>query len=334
MSAIEQELLGPVLRDVSRSFYQSLRILPGAVRPQISLAYLLARTSDTLADLEIVPAAERLRALDWFSRRVAGGETAPYDFSPWLKSETNGAELLLLEKVEGILSALKLLEEGDQSLVRQVLATIFSGQRLDLQRFSQASSRQIVPLETSNDLEDYTFRVAGTVGEFWTRLCHRHLIPSQPEPAPTRIQSAIRFGQGLQLVNILRDLAPDLRMGRCYLPRAELQRENLEPAELLQPENWPRLRPLHQRWVDQAEEYLREGWAYTLDWPRGLWRVRLACAWPILIGLQTLKLLRVGNPLDPAVRIKISRTELRALLFQSLWKLPFPRAWARLPDSG
>ena len=48
-------LLGGLLRDVSRSFYKTLAILPGSIRPQISLAYLLARTTDTIADTEIVP---------------------------------------------------------------------------------------------------------------------------------------------------------------------------------------------------------------------------------------------------------------------------------------
>ncbi len=54
--------LTSLLRDVSRSFYWTVRILPGAIRPQIGLAYLLARATDTIADTEIVPVTERLQA--------------------------------------------------------------------------------------------------------------------------------------------------------------------------------------------------------------------------------------------------------------------------------
>jgi farnesyl-diphosphate farnesyltransferase len=49
--------LTDLLKATSRSFYLTLRVLPAAVRPQISLAYLLARTTDTIADTEIVPLA-------------------------------------------------------------------------------------------------------------------------------------------------------------------------------------------------------------------------------------------------------------------------------------
>ena len=40
------ELLTSHLRAVSRSLYPSLRILPPSIRPQLSVAYLLARAAD------------------------------------------------------------------------------------------------------------------------------------------------------------------------------------------------------------------------------------------------------------------------------------------------
>ena len=50
------DLLTDILESVSRSFYLTLKMLPAAVRPQIGLAYLLARTSDTIADTELIAA--------------------------------------------------------------------------------------------------------------------------------------------------------------------------------------------------------------------------------------------------------------------------------------
>ena len=45
-----KQLRGEVLRSVSRSFYLSLRVLPKPLRDPLSLAYLLARATDTIAD--------------------------------------------------------------------------------------------------------------------------------------------------------------------------------------------------------------------------------------------------------------------------------------------
>src|SRR5262249_32426307 len=53
------DLVGDLLRRVSRSFYLSLAILPSSLREPIGLAYLLARASDTVADTRLLPPPER-----------------------------------------------------------------------------------------------------------------------------------------------------------------------------------------------------------------------------------------------------------------------------------
>src|SRR6266699_2522820 len=80
------ELLTSLLKQVSRSFYLTLRVLPGAIRPQIELAYLLARATDTIADTEIIPVETRLQALDALRERILGKKTTPLDlreFAGW-----------------------------------------------------------------------------------------------------------------------------------------------------------------------------------------------------------------------------------------------------------
>jgi len=63
----------------------------------------------------------------------------------------------------------------------------------------------------------------GCVGEFWTRICRAHLFPTAVLDDAFLLSNGVRFGKGLQLVNILRDLPVDLRHGRCYLPSVDLQ---------------------------------------------------------------------------------------------------------------
>jgi farnesyl-diphosphate farnesyltransferase len=330
MAHAPDPLPADLLRDVSRSFYLTLRLLPRAVRTQIGLAYLLARTTDTIADTGLVPAAERLDALEFLRRRIAGSAAPPVDFGALASQQGAPAERVLLERCEQSLALLAALPPADLELVRRVLETIAGGQALDLRRFAGASAPQIAALQTDEELDDYTYRVAGCVGEFWTRLCHAHLLPRLSFDGPFSVATGVRFGKGLQLTNILRDLAADLRQGRCYLPRPRLAALGLAPADLLEPANLGRLRPLYDEYLAAAEAHLRAGWAYTNALPWTQPRLRLACALPILIGIETHKLLRAGNPLGSPRPIKISRRDVKRLFRRAVLLYPWAGAWQRM----
>jgi len=330
-----RDLLTTLLRDVSRSFYLSLWLLPSRVRRPIALGYLLARATDTLADTSLVPVSHRLAALDDLCSRIHRRRAEPVDFSAWATSQNADAtpgERILLARVEEAVSALGTLPEDDQALVRSVLATITSGQGLDLRRFDGARRERVVSLPDAAALDDYTYRVAGCVGEFWTRVCRAHLFPGTPLDVEALIADGVRFGKGLQLVNILRDLPKDLAQGRCYLPEDELRAIGLAPADLLDVSHEPRLWPMYMRWLERAEAHLMAGWRYTTTLPRSQVRVRLACAMPVLIGLRTLRELRKGGVLDPSRRIKVSRAIVRGILWRSIVRLPFGTWWNGLAD--
>src|SRR5204862_5243828 len=128
-----------LLKNVSRSFYTTLRVLPRKIRPQIGLAYLLARTSDTIADTELVSLESRLRSLEWLRARIAGLTNAPIDLGELGKGQSLDSERVLLEQCEASLRLLEQLSPGDKKLVRKVLETITAGQKLDLIRFAAAS---------------------------------------------------------------------------------------------------------------------------------------------------------------------------------------------------
>src|SRR5262249_20085024 len=100
--------------------------------------------------------------------------------------------------------------------------------------------------------------------------------------------------------------------------------------DLLDPAREASLRPLYNGYLDRAEMYLRAGWAYTNALPRNCVRVRLACAWPILIGMDTLTLLRHGKVLDPSKRIRLERRKLRHWMWRSVWLYPWAEAWKRM----
>ena len=330
MAAIAQPSLNALLKATSRSFYLTLRVLPGAVRPQIALAYLLARTTDTVADAEILPVDQRLAAMQKLRERVLGQGTAPLNFSQFVAQQGSPAERVLLERIEDSLALLKTLSPEDLKLVRDVLATITSGQELDLRRFATASADNIVALQTPADLDDYTYRVAGCVGEFWSKICRTHLFPRAPLDERQFLMDGIRFGKGLQLVNILRDLPADLKHGRCYLPRQRLDELKLLPETLFSPVSAVKFLPFFREHLDKAEAHLDAGWHYTITLPHSQYRVRLACAWPILIGIRTLEKLQKADLLVLREHVKISRAEVRGIIFRSLIACPFPALWRKL----
>lgn len=328
--AAAPDSLNALLKATSRSFYLTLRVLPAAIRPQIGLAYLLARTTDTVADTEILPVEQRLAALQRLRERILGQNSTPVNFGELAQQQGLPAEKLLLEKTEASLAELAALSPGDLKLVREVLVTITSGQELDLRRFAGASADGIVGLETAAQLDDYTYRVAGCVGEFWTKMCRTHLFPQARLDERQFVMDGIRFGKGLQLVNILRDLPEDLRKGRCYLPAERLETAHLLPEALLSPVNEAKFLPLFHKYLDEAESHLAAGWVYTNTLPFGQFRVRLACAWPVLIGLRTIERLREAKAMDLHRRVKVPRSEVRRILFFSLLASPWPWAWRKL----
>lgn len=323
-----------LLKRNSRSFYLTLRALPRAIRPQISLAYLLARTTDTIADTEIVSAGQRLEALDRLRERILGISEGELNFTGLTQQQGSPAERELLAHIEDMLGALRKLSAKDLKGVREVVETIISGQELDLQRFASASPDNIIALRDEDELDDYTYRVAGCVGKFWTELCVAHVFsPTEKRAFAASFdfeELGVRFGKGLQLVNILRDLPADLQKGRCYIPADKLAEVRIAPADLSSPANEAAFRPLYNHYLDLAESHLAAGWEYTNLISRRHISLRLACAWPILIGLETIQKLRVESALDPEHRVKVSREEVRSIILRSILRYPFKNSWRKL----
>ena len=216
---------------------------------------------------------------------------------------TNPHEAALLRQADALVACFARLPEALRSEVLAVLRTITAGQRGDLVRFGYASEAapQILPRE--EDTVAYTYAVAGCVGEFWTRICVLQIPGFARIPVPQLMELGRLFGQGLQLVNILRDLPEDLRMGRCYLPATALEAANVSLSDLLQ--NPEKARPVFEHWLTRAEEWLLAGAAYV-DGIRGR-RLRFSVAMPRLLGVETLALLRRHPPLETSHRIRVSR---------------------------
>jgi farnesyl-diphosphate farnesyltransferase len=181
--------------------------------------------------------------------------------------------------------------------------------------FPGHSAADLLALKTYDDLDRYTYYVAGCVGEFWTDLMCAHRKALSAWNVRQMSEVGVRFGKGLQLTNIVKDVAHDLRKGRCYIPDSLLADQGLAAQDLLNSDQLPRLRPVLNKLVRLAAEHLDQGWLYTMAIPRYETRLRLSCMWPILSAGETLKLvMHSPDLLNPAVKVKIPRRRVYSIM--------------------
>lgn len=268
-----------LLREVSRSFYLTIRHLPEAMRPAIAAGYLLARASDSVADTSTASPAQRRAVLELMHRAATGRADAD-DLErlfmqlsgPMAQAQPKAEEYRLLRRFGDCLLMAEALPEPQRVLVREVLDTIIAAQAEDTEAPQYSEEAQTLR---------YADAVAGCVGVFWTRLGYAAMGGHFADPAAQDVmeQAGLRYGRGLQLINMLRDEEEDAARGRRYLAGAS-----------------------RELWCDRAERYLRDG----VDYARRLrsFRLRFATLLPALLGLRTLRLLRRRKGTE---RVKISR---------------------------
>ncbi len=310
-------LLKDLLQGVSRSFYLTLRVLPPQLREPISVAYLLARAADTIADTKIVSADRRCDALHHLRAQLqldepshAVLERLQIGFTGQLDHAFENKLLVMLS----LLFELLLRQTApDRAMIRKVVLTLTEGMVSDLESFPMSkNSGEVVAvaLERDDQLDRYTYLVAGCVGEFWTDISIAHVDPLECWQSDQRYYSqlGVRFGKGLQLTNILRDVPRDLRMGRCYLPQSWLDEMALTPHDLMNVANSASARPLLIKGIHCALDHYMAAEQYVVALPRRCVRLRLAVLWPMLIGLKTLvQLSQQSSWLDVGVACKVER---------------------------
>ena len=290
-----------LLKAVSRSFYLSMVWLPPTMRRGIALGYMLARATDSVADTSTAEAARRVDVLRQMGRAIAG-ELSTDEVQSLLcllrgemaDAQSKDSEAILLRRFDECLEQLGQVSPQERGLLRRVLSIIVEGQLWDLTYFAEHCQ-----VESEEDTRRYTYMVTGCVGEFWTDLGLATMGAAFCETSRRGVmaKAGCRYGQGLQLVNILRDCEEDAARGRSYLCGA------------------PEL------WMSRAERYLNDG----LDYARrlGCFRLRFTAMLPALLGLKTLRLIaqRAGNE-----RVKITRGAVYASLLNAAWLSAWRRA--------
>jgi farnesyl-diphosphate farnesyltransferase len=214
-----EDKLNDLLQKTSRTFALTIPLLPEPLRREVGVAYLLFRIIDSFEDATSWPSAKRMTALSEFVSLMdradpprAAAAAAHWTVEPPLDHD-GYRELISLAPL--VLHWLEELREEARDLIQQHLARTAEG----MARFvSLSDGSGALRLETPEALREYCFVVAGIVGQLLTEL----YLLSSPELAGVAAElraRAVHFGEGLQLVNILKDAEPDAAEGRVYLPR-------------------------------------------------------------------------------------------------------------------
>lgn len=262
---MRDEEIATLLERTSRTFALAIPLLDGRLRRRVGLAYLLFRIADTLEDAELWDRDQRLVALRSFEQWLGGGRAEWKHASPPTK---DAACLELLDRADAVLAEVPDNERDHVKRTAHGMASYVARQ----------DANGAIQLTDLADLRAYCYVVAGIVGELLTELFG---------VAPLLWEDGKLFGEGLQLVNILKDANADAKQGRVYLPPSvprsgvtKLAREDLRAAE---------------RYVDGLREHGAAPGTIAF------------CTLPRKLAVATLDALDAGRP-------KLTRDEVAAIV--------------------
>ena len=137
-----------------------------------------------------------------------------------------------IEKLEVLEKELKLFEKGEiiDKPFWRALKDVFEKFNMDIKPFyemieGQKMDNKFSNIKTQDELLDYSYYVAGTVG-----LMILPVIASKNHK--TLKDSAIKLGKAMQITNILRDVGEDLKNNRVYIPKEIMEKFNYSYEEL------------------------------------------------------------------------------------------------------
>ncbi len=202
----------------SRTFALAIPHLPEPTRREVTIAYLLFRVADTFEDATSWPRSSRIEALERFDRLLGSParqeiEDVSRRWSAEVPCEQPEYRQLLAD-LPFVLDSFFALAPAAVELIRQHTRRTVRGMAGFVARTTDDGELR---LRDVPDLQAYCYTVAGIVGELLTEL----FLLGQPPLAQAALRlrrHARAFGEGLQLVNILKDSASDANQGRRYLP--------------------------------------------------------------------------------------------------------------------
>ena len=307
-----------ILPDVSRTFAISIRFLPGTLGTAVNTAYLLCRIADTVEDDSSTPPEKRAELLEQFLHTLDDRDAA--EGFPALAAGLKGdaAHLKLVRHTDLVLVLFRTLPERTRDRVAHWVREMAVGMAKFVRKYPDG-----IRIQTLAEYKEYCYYVAGTVGCMLTELWHEHARAVGQREFDRLWVKCQAFGEALQTVNILKDIAWDAQHeNSIYIPATDLAAQGSSHATLLSPAHLEKNHRAVERFIDLARKDLDDALDYTLMIPRRAFRIRAFCVLPLLFAYATLRdLSRSRAMLTVGGQVKISRREVKALMIVGVLSL-------------
>ncbi len=308
------------LKNVSRSFYLNTMILPLPLRDYVAVAYLFCRILDTIEDDPQMPIATKQALMTHFflvlAQPVSSSNFLHDDWGTLIAplTATKSENLLLAD----FLPLAALFWQWD-TIIREILLTHMKIMGAGMLRYCRQRNDQGPHFLTDwQQFDDYCYVVAGVVGEMLTALfSHQWKIPGDGQQQ--LIANNIAFGHALQSTNIIKDFFSDYQRGICFWPTLPLHPSG------------PQLATMLTIMITRTIPSLLAAEVYYHQLPWRAWRGKIFCLWPLVFAYATLtKILQHQTDYLAGKVIKISRRQVKWIIYGTFFAIPVPFAWGIL----
>jgi len=304
----DREFGRAILPKVSRTFALGIRLLPAGLEEAVRTSYLLCRIADTIEDSPGLPASRKDALLGQLCRCLDEPDADCGPLADAFPAPGSDEEVLVRES-DRVLRAFRALSAGEQDAVRPWVQEMARGMAEFAQR--RGTKDGIAALSSVAELDRYCYYVAGTVGHLLTglfRIHHRRMTAARA----ARLESlATSFGLGLQLTNIIKDVADDRRRGWSFVPRDLCELAGVRPDDLQDPSHGAEARQVMTALIGKARRHLHDALLYCTALPAAAYRIRVFCLTSLYFAVRTLHLAeRDPRLLDPGHKVKITRAEV------------------------
>jgi farnesyl-diphosphate farnesyltransferase len=309
-AASERAWCEACLPRVSRTFAACIRLLPKPLDHQILIAYLLCRVADTIEDTADLAVPEKERLLAGFAASLGPGGQPPAGLRETFAAARTDDEAMTRD-ADAVWREFRRLGPAQQAAIAPWVQEMSTGMAEFARIHAEARPDRLVALHSVAELDRYCYYVAGTVGHLLTELFRLHHPKMSPQRYARLKELSTSFGLGLQLTNIIKDVADDRRRGWSFVPRQLCQLAGIGPEELIDPAHRREAQVVMDALIAKARIHLKDALAYCTALPRREYRMRLFCLTPLYFAIRTLMLAeRDPRLLDPDHKVKITRGEV------------------------
>ena len=304
-----------VLPKVSRTFAISIEHLKKELNASVMVGYLLCRICDTIEDCPpSVDIKVRLNLFDQLSLIFGHyNETNIQNFqSESRKLNGNKDHIDLNLHMQEVMDVFFGLSSLSQKIIKKWVLEMNDGMRSFVEKYPDG-----VKIQTLEEYKLYCYYVAGVVGRMLTELWKGHCKGISEKNKKILDETCEAFGEGLQTVNILKDIAEDaVDENNFYVPFEILKAYNSSHEKLIDDSYRSVNKKAVNQMIEHAEKSMWLAYRYYMSLPYRYFNVNLFCLVPMLFAFATLRELKKSDDmLKKGGNVKITRREVKKIIF-------------------